>query len=86
MVFSRPNITNLVFSKSVGLEIFENFLSSWPFFKSIEVYIVKSKIFPFLKEFGTFHLQAPDNSAFDCRRSLFVEDCQQKLALMTRCW
>ena len=39
------------FLKSVGPEIFENLLSSWrPFFKSIEVYILKSKIFPFLKQ------------------------------------
>ena len=48
--------------KSVGLEIFENLLSSWPFLKSIEVSIVKSKILSFLKtEFGTFQLQAPGN-------------------------
>ena len=34
----------------VGLEIFENLLSRWPFFKSIEVYIVKSKNFLLIKQ------------------------------------
>ena len=50
------------FFKLVGFEIFENLLLSWPLLKSIEVYIVKSKIFSFPKtEFGIFQLQAPGN-------------------------
>ena len=54
--------TNLTFFKLAGFEIFENLSSSWPFFKSIEVSIVKSKNFSFLKtEFGIFQLQAADN-------------------------
>ena len=51
LAFSRPKNKKIgLFIKSVGLEIFENLLSSWPIFKSIEVYIVKSKNFPFLKQ------------------------------------
>ena len=34
LAFSRPKLTNLVFFKTVGLETFENLLSSWPFLKS----------------------------------------------------
>ena len=41
---------------------FENFSSSWLFKKSLEVYIVNSKNFSFLKtEFRIFQLQAPGN-------------------------
>ena len=48
--------------KSVGLEFLKNLLSSWPFFKPIGVYIVNSKIFPFLKqEFGISQLQSSGN-------------------------
>ena len=55
---------NLTIIKLVGLEIFENLLNGWPIFKSIEVCIVKSKIFPLLKQFGIFLcLQAPGNPA-----------------------
>ena len=50
------------FFKLVGFEICENLSISWPLFKSIEVYIVKSKIFSFPKtEFAIFQLQAPGN-------------------------
>ena len=38
---------------------FWEFLSSWPLFKSVEVYIVKPNIFPFLKqslEFFTYNI------------------------------
>ena len=37
-------------TKLVGFEIFENLLSSWPFFKYLEVFIAKHKIFPLLKQ------------------------------------
>ena len=43
-------MTNLAYFVLIGLEIFNNLLSIWPFLKSIEVYIVKSKHFPFLKQ------------------------------------
>ena len=47
----------------VGLEIFENLLSSWPFFNFIKVYLLKSKIWLLLNKtkFGLFQLQAPGN-------------------------
>ena len=36
-----------------ALNIFEDLLGSWPFLKSIKVYIVKSNILPFLEtEYG----------------------------------
>ena len=39
---------------------------SWPFFKSIDVYIIRSKIFPFLKQSLTFfQLQAAGNPGVD---------------------
>ena len=39
-----------LFSNLVGLEIFDNLLSRWPYFRSIKVSIVKSKMLPFLKQ------------------------------------
>ena len=41
---------NLAYFVLIGLEFFLNLLSIWPFLKSIEVYIVKSKHFPVLKQ------------------------------------
>ena len=38
------------FLKLVGLENFYNLLSSWPYFRSRKVSIVKSKMLPFLKQ------------------------------------
>ena len=52
LAFSRAFLT-------VVLEIFENLLSSWPFFKLIEVNVVKFKIYLFLNR--VFQLQAPGN-------------------------
>ena len=48
--FSRPQETNLAFFLNWLASKFDNFLSGLPFFKPIEVYIVNSKIFPFLKQ------------------------------------
>ena len=49
-LFEAKNNKFEIFKKSVGLEILEKLLSSWPLLKSIEVYIVKYKILPFLKQ------------------------------------
>ena len=50
LAISRPKNQIWPFLKLVGLEVFEILLCSWPFFKSIYVYRVKSKIFLFLKQ------------------------------------
>ena len=55
LAFSRLKPQNWPFFKLVGLEVFENLLSSWPYLKSIEVQIVKSNIFPLLKQSLTFY-------------------------------
>ena len=56
----------------VGLEIFDTLLNSWHFLLSGSLYLVKSKIFPFLKtEFGIFQLQAPSNPGA-ARQSWFL--------------
>ena len=58
--FRGPKKTHFgFFLKLVGRKIFENLLSSWPFLKSIEVYIVKFKISPFWNCVWHFQLQAP---------------------------
>ena len=51
------------FLKLVGLEILYNLLSSWPYFRSRKVSIVKSKMLPFLKQRLAFvsYKQAPGN-------------------------
>ena len=49
LAFSRPTKLIWLFL-SVGLKFFYNLLSSWPIFTFIEVYIVKSKNFSFLKQ------------------------------------
>ena len=48
--FSRPKNKFGLFKKLLVLEIFDNLLSNWPYFMSIIVSIVKSKMLPFLKQ------------------------------------
>ena len=51
LAFSWPkNKFGLFFKQLVGLDIFYNLLSSWPYFRSIKVAMVKSKMLPFLKQ------------------------------------
>ena len=50
LAFSRPKKQIWPFLKLVGLESVDNLLSSWPYFRSIKVSIVKSKMLPFLKQ------------------------------------
>ena len=53
-----------LFFLTIGAEIFENSPPScWPILKPIKVYLVKSKIWPFLKqEFYIFQPQAPGSN------------------------
>ena len=46
----RGQKTNLAFFKISWPRIFYNLLSSWPYFNSRKVSIVKSKMLPFLKQ------------------------------------
>ena len=50
----RGQKSKLAFLKLIGLVIFDNLLSSWPYFRSRKVYKVKSKMLPFLKQRLTF--------------------------------
>ena len=52
LAFSRPK--NKFGLSLVCLEIFNNLLSSWPYFRPIKVSIVISKMLPFLKQIFAF--------------------------------
>ena len=55
-----------LFLNLAGLKILKNLLSSWPFLKPTEVYVLNSKIFPFLKQsLAFFNLQASGNPGHD---------------------
>ena len=66
LAFSRPKWTNL----AIFYRLFSNFyylLSTCPLFNILvlDVFIAKSKIFPFLNQSGIFQLQAPGNPDHD---------------------
>ena len=62
----------------------DNLLSSWPYFRSIKVSIVKSKMLPVLNQIGICQLQAPGNPAQTCCALFFFESAPLILSALFR--